>query len=45
METVGVQNEISTRDLQAAKHGSSHRIATPDQELATHELQIRKAAL
>jgi hypothetical protein len=45
METVGIQNEMSTRNLQAAKHGSSHWIATPDHELATHELQIRKAAL
>jgi len=45
METVGIRNEISIRDLQAAKHGPSHWIAMPDHELATHELQIPKAAL
>jgi hypothetical protein len=44
METVGIRNEISIRDLQAAKQGPSHSIATPDHELATHEMQIRKAA-
>jgi hypothetical protein len=45
METVVIRNEISIRDLQAEKQGPSHWIATPDHELTTHELQIRKVAL